>query len=450
MSVHTVRVQPGITFRRGSITAGASLVRIATLVVGFFLWEGVLPSVLGLPATYGRYLISLMVLLHLPLVAIKVASLREIPRFIVLLISIFSFFVFVSFLSSTFIFQYDSIEWISAQYISCLALLPLALYYWGFRVEEIGQAIFLTGLLSAFLILIIHSAKLYAVFWEYLRRSIYTSTYVRVVILKNEIAFAAIFAFFKLFFGNSNSKSYFWYSASLLFLVYTIAFSLDSRLALAAVMLGLVLGTLAFRTTFSRKAVIIVVGFAVSLFILPELYTKYIGGFRAGSYVEAANVKIRLQELEFFWRYYVDTYGIGFGYLSVSPDGENHAARAAWPTLKSQNGYGVQDLGIFASLVQFGPIGIALVVVLTVWCVRRFYRLGQAADHPGRLTAMTCFSMVLGFIISPWPMDFFTLAWSGFLGWTMVYLAIAAKPAMAGRANLDATGGARQQRSSAA
>lgn len=410
-------------------------VRVPILVFAFFLWEGLITHLAGFSTIHGKYLVSALLLAHLPFMCARIAQGARFSGFFLFLLIIALFFVFVSFAASTFIFEYPARDWIMAQYITCAVLLPFALHFWGCSISEVGKAIFWCGLAAAVITIIAHAAGLYSVLAAFARKSTYEDTYVRIVILKNEIAFAMLYSFFTVFYGRASRGVTAFHCVAMALLFYVIAFSLESRLALAAVIIGLVLGAVAFKTSLSRKMLVIAIGASVAVLVFPALFYRYHESIQSGNYLEAANISIRLKELAYFWGYFEQTYGMGYGFVSVSPTDQNHAAYAAWRLIPGYAGFGVQDLGIFGSMVQFGYLGFTLVVGLTIWCISRFYRLGRMQNHPARVAAMAGFSLMIGFMISPWPMDFLTLAWTAFLGWTLVYMSfLAGLPVRSGTA----------------
>lgn len=395
--------------------------RVTAVALLFLLWEGAIPALLGMPRYFGQYVVAGLTLAYAGLWLMRLLLGRRTPTFLALLVAVFVWFFCVSAISSTFVFGYPFREWLFAQFLIVPILTPLMLHAWDVKPIEVAYGIVAAALVAAVLI-VGANVGLGALLADFQRRSIYEGGYTRTVILKNEIAFGAIYLFFHVLLSKQPLSSMLPQIASAMLLLYVTLFLMDSRLALVAVLLAVGIGFVLFRGPTVRKLPIFFLGLAAAIVIIPELYDKYVGSLDLTNYIEAGNIQVRLDELAYFWPYFERTGGLGYGVFSNSADNENFAAFATHRLIPGYAGFGVQDLAIFGSIVQFGWIGLAVTVTATFWCLWSFFRFGRSAS-PNRAIGIAGFSLMLGFILSPWPMDFFTLNWTILLGWSLLYVA---------------------------
>jgi hypothetical protein len=406
-------------------TAGAARVaywRVAAIAGLFLLWEGVIPALLSMPRYFGQYAVAALTLAYTAMWLLKLLLGRSTPSFLVFVVLVFAWYFCVSAISSTFIFGYSTREWLFAQFFIVPILVPVMLHSWQARPLEVVHGLVAAGLVAASLT-VGAGFGLDALLGEFQRRSVYEIGHMRTVILKNEIAFSAIYMFFHVLLNRRHLGLLLPQMAAALLLLYVMLFLMDSRLALVAVLLAVGIGFLLFRGPAMRRLPVFFLGLAAAILILPELYDKYVGSLDLANYIEAGNIQVRFDELAYFWSYFERTGGLGYGVFSYSLDSTNFAAWAAYNMIPGYTGFGVQDIAIFGSLVQFGWIGLAVTLFATFWCIRSFYKVGRDLYAKDRVIGIAGFSFMLGFMLSPWPMDFFTLNWTILLGWTMLYLA---------------------------
>lgn len=396
--------------------------RVAAVAALFLLWEGVPMAMLGMPRYLGQYVVSALILVHFVWWLVGVAKKASASRFLLGVSAVFLWFFLVSFLSSSFIFQYDPREWIFAQFFIVPVLAPIMLNLWRVTVDELVLGIVSAGV-GAALLVVAAPFGLDRLLVDFQRGSIYEVGHKRTVILKNEIAFSAIYLFFSVLLSRRHLMHTPLRFIAATFLLYVMVFSLDSRLALVAVIVALALGFVLFRGPALRKLLTFLLVMCAVPVLVPQLYDKYIGSIGIDNYLEAGNVQVRLDELAYFWRYFLETNGLGFGVFSLSRGSGNLAAWAAYNLYPGYTGIGVFDIGIFGSVVQFGWIGLAVTLSATFWCVMTFYRLGRRIESRYRTVGIAGFSFMLAFMLSPWPMDFFSLNWTILLGWSLLYLA---------------------------
>jgi hypothetical protein len=423
LDTHRSGAQPGVSPIAASNARLRSRLRIAGVASGLILWEGVFPAVLGMPRWYGAYIAVAVIIAHAFYWLLRFLMGRGTPRITLLIALVFVWFFMVSALSSTLIFKYDPREWLFAQYLIVPILVPITLYLWGTTAREVVMGILVAATIAAVLTLGAPFG-LRPLITVFERPSLYDRNYVRVVILKNEIAFSAVYLFFQVLSSRRPLQTLLPQILMTSVFFYLLVFALDSRLAMAATAIAICIGFIVLPGSIYRKIPIMLVVVIVVVLIFPGVYDRYIGSIGLESYIQEGNVQVRFDELAFLWRYFEETGGLGFGVFSNSPESRNFSAYMMYNLYgDGTTGLGVADIAIFGSIVQFGWIGFAVTLGATFWCMRQFFVPGRQKTNPDRALGVAGFSFMFGFMLSPWPMDFFTLNWTILFGWTLLYLA---------------------------
>ena len=190
----------------------------------------------------------------------------------------------------------------------------------------------------------------------------------------------------------------------------------ESRQSIATVLLSIFYFVALGGIRAKKLLYVMTVGLIASFPLIYFLAGDYISKFLSSSnYIADGNVEIRLDALDFYLDRFWDTGGLGFGVLSNGDDATNFFATSA----RVGNGswqYLIADIGIFSPLVQFGWIGLFVVVFLTL---RLAYMFITTARRMGRSESVLPFAFgcfLLGSMLHPWPMNYFTLEWTIMFG----------------------------------
>jgi hypothetical protein len=73
-----------------------------------------------------------------------------------------------------------------------------------------------------------------------------------------------------------------------------------------------------------------------------------------------SSIGIRFIAMEFYYKYFKNTYGLGFGVLGAKPEYRNPVSRGL------AYGYNLNDLSLAGIIFQFGIPGL-IVIILTAW-----------------------------------------------------------------------------------
>lgn len=367
-------------------------------------------AILGLPRYYGRQIVAvIIVLLSMAYLLSKMAKSSKLDNWeIFSLIFLFVCFI-VSFISNNYIYPQDVSGWVPALYLLTPIALIFALKAYRATAAGIIAGIVFAGASGAVIVVVDHFINL-SVMDVYERAATVGLSDRRIVFLKTEAAIAASVIAARLILARGMKKRLInFLIAAPLF--YSLLFISESRLAIAAVMIGTAIFAL-FVAKGKRKLKYIVIGLTVSVLFLPFALEKYVEQFKSSGYLEEdASVVFRLLEMEHFKEYFEKTGGLGFGVMSTGANKNNilaySANKAGYDYGSGDYGMGLADIGIYAALYQFGWVGLILVLYMTLVAaiyMMRIARLDKNAFDVGAVGAIT-----LAYMLSPLPMNFFTL-----------------------------------------
>jgi hypothetical protein len=205
-------------------------------------------------------------------------------------------------------------------------------------------------------------------------------------------------------------------------LVFALFKVSESRQSILAVVLGIAFFYLFGGVRGSRKSLSLLLILVAAPIVFFVILAPYVEKFvTASDYVEDGNILIRLQALAFYYERFTSTYGLGFGILSNGDNATNFFAIAhrvgngAWP-------YFIADIGILSALVQFGWFGLALVILMSYRVSKRLISTRRGQDAHSNMPAFAIGCYMLGCLIHPWPMNFFTLEWTALFGGLMLFV----------------------------
>jgi len=163
------------------------------------------------------------------------------------------------------------------------------------------------------------------------------------------------------------------------------------------------------------------------LVVIPYVIAKYLSDFKSWDQYMANDVSAAFRDIEYqhFMSYFYQTYGLGFGFMGRSPENDNILAFAGhfggWLYGTYDYGLNPDDNGLWAALYQYGYHGFALVLFMTLFMAVAFIRL--AREYPRYLVPGFIGCFVISQLISPVPLNFFTLEYSGYFGGLIWFMA---------------------------
>jgi hypothetical protein len=169
------------------------------------------------------------------------------------------------------------------------------------------------------------------------------------------------------------------------------------------------------------------VGVLVVLAAGPLLLGKYLDKITSNAqyFNRDASVRFRTIEFQYFYDAFQHTYGLGFGVMSTGVGKKNilsyAANQAGYIYGTGSYGLGLSDIGIFSALTQFGYIGLIITLFMTGMASFKLIKYARADPRFWSAGAAGC--LMLAFMLSPLPMNFFTLQWTVFVGNVLWFLA---------------------------
>lgn len=401
-----------------------SSAKVLFLVMLFCAWAGLPFTLVGLPVFYGQWLASAIILARCFLFFASFPG-RNRNFDIWEKTALFGMFLFVavSAVANTFIFPQGLQGWLPAFYSLTPALLIFAVGGMNMASADILDTIVIIGVSSAVLLIADHFL-IFHFLDVYLRLATTDTSLRRVVLFKSESSFALCILAARLLTARSAASR----AVNLVMLIPVSVALLqlsESRLAIAATLIALMLFTL-FVLKGGRRLAALCLGSVLGLLVLPFALQKYIDRITRTSkyFATDSSFTFRRLELEHFYKYYEKTHGLGFGVMSTGADKKNILSNAMNYAgyIYGTGGYGMglADIGAFAALVQFGILGFCLFVFMTAKA--SFFLISAARAGRIRADAGAVGCLLLAFVISPWPTNFFTLEWTIFLGnvvWTL-------------------------------
>ena len=410
----------GLGSSRISVLDTVRLSRCA-LVAGVLLMSYGLPlALVGVPQYASQRWEQILIAAMVPLFVLRAMRQRKANRFHVLAIGYFAVVFAVSWLYNTLVVPHPVASWVPGLLVFMPVLL-FALYdLGGVTIREIAAGFVLTSVLCASLTVVdafVHIPSLDA----YVRASREGPGVRRLVLAKTEEAFSVPLLFLLLV----RVRSYLarWAVAACLGLViYALAVTSESRLAIAATAIGMLV-FMAFVARGPTRIGPLYLLAGGALLFMPALFP---GLFDFGSLLSTdTSIGYRLLENTYFAQHFDTTGGLGFGAMSVVQGLDNILSVALFSggELIGAPGapVGLEDLGIPAALYQFGYVGLLSVVILTGVMTFTFMRAGTSDRYPNRMLFGAFGSIVVGFLASPLPMNFFSLSWTVTFGGTLWY-----------------------------
>lgn len=400
-------------------TAVIRLSRVITIGILLVLWDGLPLAALGLPGHYGKQVVAAISLLgFVGFVVTRARSQWRMNRWEWYSLLLFLFCAFVSFVSNTFIFHNTAADWIPALYVMTPILIPFALRTLRISAGEVLYGIFSVGLLGALLVCADQLVQ-FSVLDKYQRIATTDAELRRVVIFKNESAIALVLAWVA--FVRLGIRRGVIALLALLPIGVSLFVVSESRLAIvgsvmaiAAFSLAVARGRVRFRTV--KWAALFLL--TIAPFVLSKYVNQYLGS--QDYFKEDSSYAWRLLTAAHYQGLFDQTSGFGFGVMSTAPDRQTVLAQSVHRSgPASDYGFLLADIGLLGGMYQFGYVGLAIILLMT-WKMGSFMVRSGRINQEYAVGAIGC--MVLTFLISPVPMNWFTLEWTVLLGGLLWYV----------------------------
>lgn len=402
---------------------GGTPKRTLLIVSLLCLWEGLPFALIGLPNIIGLQIYALVVFAGTGAFISKAIKRKlKLGRWEGFSISLFFLCVLVSFIYSNFVRPQPLVAWIFAIYSVAPVLTLLALRALGCTIGDAIAAIFWTGFIGS---VVVTATKIFdlGILNFYSRGSAFTDS--RVVFLKLETTFCLVIATIRLLHAKSG-RQFILYALALAFTSYSTFVLTESRLAIMAVAIALVL-TWLFIVSGKQKILIFLLA---PVIVIPTFWfvsEKYLASFQGlDSYLSAdTSASWREITINHFRQYFSETFGMGFGFMSANPAYNNvisYSSNYASVDYGVTNyAVGLDDIGIYSALYQYGYLGFVLISVMTLMMI---YSLFKSINlGPGYRPVAATGALTAAFLISPISMNYFTLFYTGHIGGLLWFMA---------------------------
>ncbi len=325
----------------------------------------------------------------------------------------------VSIISNIMIFDYGISNFAPSLYM----LMPILTFYllrnlnistgdviWGFIVSAIFASV----------IVLIDSAISLPSLRQIRRLSVFGSAgnADRLVILKDACVIALVLLLANLLSRNKSLWRYALYGILLALIAFPVFFTFESRFAIIVTLLSAALFVSFGRMTVSRRISFYTLGLVVGIpgawLVLEKFIAPMLGG-NWDDYAAKNNVSVRIDSLNYYLDWFERSYYVGIGHMSTSPSYKNILSSVV------DKAFNLNDLGIYASLFQFGILGLALTVFMTIYLVISLFRLGYSG-HPRapEMHILGCY--LIASCIQVVPANFFTITATCMYGSILWYL----------------------------
>ena len=325
----------------------------------------------------------------------------------------------VSIISNTFIFHYGFSNFAPSLYL----LMPVLTFYllrnlgistgdviWGFVVSAIfASAIVLID--SVFTLTSLRQMRRLSVFGS-------AGNMDRLVVLKDACVIALVFLLANVLSRDKSIWRYVLYAFLLALIAFPVFFTFESRFAILVTLLSTALFVSFGRMTASRRVSFYALGLVVGIpgaWIVLQKFIAPMLGSDWESYAATNNVSVRINSLNYYLDWFERSYFVGIGHMSTSPAYKNILSSVV------DMAYNLNDLGIYASLFQFGLLGLAITLFMTVYLAVSLFRLGYSG-HPRapEMHILGCY--LIASSIQVVPANFFTLTATCMYGSILWYL----------------------------
>ncbi|WP_417585979.1 hypothetical protein [Nitrincola sp.] len=319
---------------------------------------------------------------------------------------------FVSMISSTFLFPKPAKDWVPSLY----AFLPIFSFYFLYSIkattEDLTKSLVIIAILVTVL-LIADSLSRIELLDNYTRLSIFDKHHRRVVLLKNEVILGIIILASIMLSKKLNPLKFL-----VLFLILTACLvvqvkTMESRLGLAALIVAMI--TIVYFNRFQKKSLVFVMSAcSIGLVLVPGWLINNIEIMQGATNLkDGGNISIRIETISFLIDIFYKSYGFGVGMMS--PTGSINNILHSNPFINFYDG------GVYASVAQFGIFGAYIWYKLTFGTIKKINGTAIAANTKNRHVAIAVVGFILGFTITPLPLNLFLQPWTTFIGGVVLY-----------------------------
>lgn len=387
------------------------------------LWEGFPFPLWGASNILGYQCFAVVALLLTAAYGVLVAR-RRVPftRWHLLAALLFASCCFTSLVYSRYIAPQPFMAWGPAVYTVSPILTIFCLTVAGARLQDAEEAIYWTGFAGSLLLLFHNIFQLHFLDF-YARGSAFSDG--RIVFFKLESTFAMMIALVRAV--NRNTLPAMAGECIVAAVTgYNVIVLSESRLAIFAFFLAIIL-TWTFVFKRERKLVVGVLGPLFALPVFGYVLATYLARFRSvGQYLNSdVSASFRKIEVQHFARFFGETHGLGFGFMSGSDKYDNVISfstnKAGFLYGTGTYGLGLDDIGLYSALFQFGYLGLALILVMTVIMIFTLARSVRRGDRYA--PAAACGMLAAAFMLSPISMNYFTLFYTAHFGGLLWFMA---------------------------
>ena len=380
----------------------------------------------GVPTYQSQQVAFLCYLASVPLFFITVLTGRlRFERSYWWMISLVIACVFSSFISSSTFFIQPLESWGPGFFYISPLLGFMLLHMLGVPAKDVVNGLILAAVITATVSVVDQVINIPALD-VYLRASTFSSER-RIVIGKTEQVFATAVILSRVLYAKRNRQIS---AICLAVIFYSLTAIAESRLAVAAA----ILGSTAFVTVFydGKNRHSVLVGIGIMLVVVSmTLLAPYIANAEVLREL-SSDGSARYRELEtiYFRSLFEATNGFGFGFMAYNERLGNILSFAMFRggSMFGAEGYpvGVADIGLWGALYQYGYLGFGLTLGLTGYVGWSLWSTAGREAYARRKEIAAIFCAFSAFLVSPLPMNYFTLDWTVTIGGILFYLAVRA------------------------
>ena len=391
----------------------------------FAMPSGLPLSLFGVPAYISVQIQIVTIAALVSVRALQLLQRRWLDRWESTIVVFLLYCYFVSFISNTVFIPQPLDGWLPGLVVLVPLLLILALDAFRFTVREVIDGLLIAALFAAALVNVDRAVPI-AGLNSYLHTAMHDTSLRRIVVMHNELGFAFVILVARLL-NVRTMRNVLLYMAALALLSGPLFIVSETRLVIAAALIGLTLyALLVFRSTV--KALVLSILAVIAAGLAPFVLGKYFEyAVAMGDLSGDPSVRFRTIEILHFGRLFEQTAGFGFGLMSLSVNKPNILTDALFrdAALYGAPDYWLSlvDIRIYGALYQFGYVGLALVLALTLIVAYRLWQCSRQPDYPQRDDVGAVAAIVVAFMLSPLPMNLFTAENTVTIGGMLWFLA---------------------------
>lgn len=409
----------------GNLTPAARPRLWRTIIVAALLclWEGFPFSVLNGNALVSYQIYGVITFLGVGMFLTTRLLFRGISMWELLPAALFTWCCIVSAIYSIYLVPQPLIQWMPAAY-SVSPLLAI-FFFKSIRVSisDALAALYWTGAIASIFI-IAESFTHTGLLDYYSRGSAFSEG--RIVFFKLPSAFGLMIALVLLTQARRPAKL-----LQHLLIVALTGYNLfvltESRLMIVGIVLASAL-TWMFVLRGTSKIITGIVAPLIAVPLVSFLITRYMYNVSSLSeYLKqdtSANWR-KITDAHFASFFYGETQGFGFGFMSAN---ENYNNILAFSTNRASKIYGVHnysigldDIGLAGAMYQYGYVGFAFVVVLSILCI---FTLARSVRFGRAYAPVASIGIFMGtMMLNPIPMNYFTLFYTAHIGALLWFIA---------------------------